>query len=237
MEPLDGLAELTAKFNGGDWEVRRAALEALGRLRGGRGHAGAIALAGKHLEDEDVHCRRAALSASLRLVLPPPPPQDASEEEATAAFAMRKAAQQSEPATQLLEKVLLRLADQDWGVRRVALGAAGELAQRGDSTVLGALRDHLADPDDDVRGAAVAALGRLAPVGEGTWISILIHHLDDEDETVRSAAVTAVSRVARPENREALAKLTELAREDDDDKVRRAAATARAGLLAAGRPG
>ncbi|CAE8684146.1 unnamed protein product, partial [Polarella glacialis] len=224
-----GLAALAAQLEG-DWEARRKALEKLGRLQGARGQARAVALAVSHLTDEDCLVRRAAVSAGVRLVAPLPDPDNEGR-------FLEASDGEREGAASLLQQVLPMLEDQDDGVRRVALGAVGELACSGDSDLLGMLRKHLSDFDDDVRAAAAAAVGRLALRGDTQSLDAVMPLLEDDDESVRKAAVRAVARIARPSDEAAIAKLTQVARGDEDDDVRRKAASARAGLLAAAAAG
>eukprot|EP00434_Breviolum_minutum_P010528 symbB.v1.2.009285.t1/scaffold571.1/size186967/3 len=208
----------------GDWEARRQAVQALGRgklAEGSRpGHA--LELVTKYLDDEDQHVRRTALEAAVRLSLPPPPHEDMTTEEAAAATERRQRAQESEVMQNLLQQVMLRLAeDQDWGVRKVALSAVAEMATRGHLKALQAVQVYLSDKDDDVRGAAAVAIGKLAPRGEEEWLQKLFQLLEDDDEGVRQAAVTAVGRVAPKGHGEAIHRLRDLAHDEDDDKVRR----------------
>ncbi|CAK9020972.1 unnamed protein product [Durusdinium trenchii] len=146
-------------------------------------------------------------------------------EEAAEATARRQHAQESEVTQKVLRLVLTRLAeDQDWGVRKVALSAAAEMAGRGEPETLKAIEPYLCDGDDDVRAAAASAAGRLAPRGEEVWLSKLFKLLDDDDEAVRQAAVVAVGRLApgSASHGKAVQRLRELAEEEEDDKVRRA---------------
>merc|ERR1719330_852137 len=159
----------------GDWEAKRAALEALGRrgLEPGEDADKALGLAVRHLEDEDCHVRRAALTALVRLAAAAPP-------EPTGAR-----------AAEHLECALARLQDDDWGVRRVALGAVGEFAAQGDARALELLTPHLRDDDEDVRSAALASIGKVGTSGDAQLEGLAVKLLEDDDEAVRLAAVRA----------------------------------------------
>mmetsp|Transcript_52497 Transcript_52497/g.122094 ORF Transcript_52497/g.122094 Transcript_52497/m.122094 type:complete len:116 (+) Transcript_52497:248-595(+) len=87
----------------------------------------------------------------VRLVVGPTARGDRQDAVATPAVAAGAA----DPA--LLSHALMRLRDEDWGVRRVALGAVGQLGCRGDTAALAALTPHLG-----VRQAAVGAHARTA---------------------------------------------------------------------------
>ncbi|CAE7249031.1 DNAH6 [Symbiodinium pilosum] len=199
-----------------DWEARRQAVQALGRLPLARGNARAVELVCGCLEDSDALVRRAALDSGVRLLLPEPAGEEASEEEAASAAKALAEAQASSACCGFIDKVLQRLrCDEDWGVRRVALASLGAAAPRGTEPALAALKPFLADADDDVRAAAAAAAGRLAPIGDEVWIAPLIKLLQDDDEGVRQAALLAVARTAPKGHRGALEAVGDVM--DDDD--------------------
>ena len=128
------------------------------------------------------------------------PAQAAEPEGAEAAEARAAAA---------LVHALGRLKDDDWGVRKVALSAIGELAPRAgaSATAAGALEvlsPHLSDEDEDVRSAAAAAVGKVSTEGDTEAARLLIPLLDDQEEDVRAAAVRAFALVSRPGDQEAM---------------------------------
>lgn len=227
----ESLAALQEKITGGDWDARRAALETLGR-RGceldvgsdtcGDNVGSAVALAVSCLGDMDCHVRRAALTAIIRIIAPRPKTAHGDDE---AHIVEHKIVDRS-----WLERVLLLLQDEDWGVRRIALNAVAVLAQPGDAQALAALEPHLGDTDDDVRCAAVAAVGRVAQVGNADITTLVAGLLDDDDDDVRKAAVGSYARVSQLGDVGAITRLRDIARHDDDPDVRNAAVSAMARL-------
>mmetsp|Transcript_126755 Transcript_126755/g.253404 ORF Transcript_126755/g.253404 Transcript_126755/m.253404 type:complete len:241 (+) Transcript_126755:46-768(+) len=224
------LVALQARITGGDWEARRAALEALGR-RGceledtnpnGDSVGSAVALAASCLGDVDCHVRRAALTAIIRMIAPSP--KTAKEDDVAPVVERIKI------DSSWLERVLVLLQDEDWGVRRIALNAVAVLAEPGDAQALAALEPHLSDTDDDVRCAAVAAVGRVAQAGNADLATLVAGLLDDDDDDVRKAAVTSYARVSQSEDAGAIMRLRDIARRDEDPDVRNAAVSAMARL-------
>ena len=90
-----------------------------------------------HLADPEPYVRRAALEASVKLLMPPRAHEGMAEEEAVAAAAARQAAQESAEVQSMLDMMLKRLElDEDWGVKRLALAAIGEFCSPGREDVL-----------------------------------------------------------------------------------------------------
>jgi len=227
----ESLAALQEKITGGDWDARRAALETLGR-RGceletigdsqGGNLGSAMALAVNCLGDMDCHVRRAALTALIRMIAPTP---KTNRRDDVAPVVEKQTIDSS-----CLERVLILLQDEDWGVRRIALNAVAVLAKPGDAQALAALEPHVSDTDDDVRCAAVAAVGRVAQAGNAEIATLVAGLLDDDDDDVRKAAVGSYARVSQMGDAGAITRLREIARRDDDPDVRGAAVSAMARL-------
>jgi len=228
IDAKESLAALQEKVTGGDWDARRAALETLGRRSCDTGSdsqgdnlGSAVALAVSCLGDMDCHVRRAALTAIIRMVAPAPKTARGDD----VAPVEHKTIDSS-----YLERVLLLLPDEDWGVRRIALNAVAVLAEPGDAQALEALEPHLSDTDDDVRCAAVAAVGRVAQAGNADIATLVAGLLDDDDDDVRKAAVGSYARVSQLGDDGAIMRLRDIARRDDDPDVRSAAVSAMARL-------
>ena len=177
------------------------------------------------LVDPEAYVRRAAVEASVRLLMPPRAQE--GEEEAEAA---RQAARQRPEVQEMLQVMLRRLElDEDWGVKRLALAAIGEFSSR-DEELLEKLQVYLSDPDDDLRAACCKLVGQLAPAHrDSPWLTRLHGLLRDDDEAVRLAAATALGRLAPQRHGATLRELRALAK-DEDDRVRRAAVSAMQGL-------
>jgi len=232
VDAQESFAAIAERIKEGDWDARRAALETLGRrscqLDGSSDSEGAnvgsaVALAVSCLGDTDCHVRRAALTAIIRMIAPTPKTPKGDDVDPVVE---RKTIDSS-----WLERVLLLLQDEDWGVRRIALNAVAVLAEPGDAEALAALEPHLSDTDDDVRCAAVKAVGRVALAGNAD-IAMLVAGLldDDDDDDVRKAAVSSYARVSQVGDTGAITRLRDVARHDEDPDVRSAAVSAMARL-------
>ena len=92
-----------------------------------------------------------------------------------------------------------RLTDEHPNVRRAALCALGQVAEKGDKGVIETIWALLADErwlDHTDRIAVVEALFQVAPEGEEGFILLISGRLTDEGECVRMAALRAVSQWA-----------------------------------------
>ena len=107
--------------------------------------------------------------------------------------------------------------DESKHVRQSAAAALGRLAQRGDASVIGALRTAAADPNAHIRYEALESLSRL---GDGRLEPLFVARLDDENDVVRAAAAEGLGRLG---STSALPALLRLSREDPNEVVRAAA--------------
>jgi HEAT repeat protein len=87
------------------------------------------------------------------------------------------------------------------------------------------LVEELGDDDPEPRASAAESLGEFGPLAKGA-VRDLIRALDDAEPRVRQAAASALGAIG-PRAARATDKLTALARDDQDEFVRRAADAAR----------
>src|SRR5690606_15203176 len=114
------------------------------------------------------------------------------------------------------------LADDDPGIRTIALSALGEL---GDARAAEPLSRHIDDPDRDRRRLAADSISRLHG---GDWERTLVDKaLHDPDREVRLVAVGALGRLRLPGT---LTALEQVAERDQDALVRHTAASLVAAL-------
>ena len=83
----------------------------------------------------------------------------------------------------------------DDAVRRVAVHALAEVAERGHAAAIEALVRCSEDPDEDVRRAAVDALGQVAEEKNTLAIEAVARRLEDVAD-VRRASVHAFTRIS-----------------------------------------
>lgn len=117
----------------------------------------------------------------------------------------------------MVEVFLPLLKDDSAGVREAAVGALGNL---GDQSVVESLIPLLDDPRVSVRERAAAVLGNL---GDPRAVEGLMGLLGDQDSGVRLNATYALGQIGDPK---ALPALTQIAREDEKEYVRKDAALA-----------
>merc|ERR1712008_238382 len=84
----------------------------------------------------------------------------------------------------------------DFAVRDTALQALGQMAEKGDTATLDALRQHLEHEDWSVREAAVRALAKVAERGDTHTLQAVSACLNDPDPDVRLAAIQVLPLLA-----------------------------------------
>lgn len=192
------VAHLLLGLNDSDADVRKAAVQALGK-GAVRGDAAAVSLLAKRTKDSDEDVREAAVEAIAAVA-------HCSDADAVVV-------------------VLACIDDEDAYVRRAAAKAAGTLCQPGDREAVGALVSRLVDEDREVRDAVLGALDQLADGAMAPFAVELVLPLveDGSNTAARTAGVRALRRVAARGN---VVALTAAARclQDGDAVVRCAAA-------------
>ncbi|KAM0737944.1 hypothetical protein ACQRIT_007948 [Beauveria bassiana] len=227
-EPLDLLGPthqrlVAARLDDDDEDVRRAAVEALGR-RSELPEAVLKAVAAR-LNDGDWYVRYAAVKAlggrselpeAVLIAVAARLNDGKKKVRHTAAEALGG---RSELPEAVLTAVAARLDDDDDGVRYAAVKALGGQSELPEA-VLTAVAAWLNDDDVDVRGAAVIALSRRLELPEAV-LKAVAARLNDGKGYVRGTAVEALGR--RSELPEAVLKAIAARLDDDDWYVRKAA--------------
>jgi len=176
-----------------NWDVRRAAAKALGKL--GDLHAVPALSVWAHAGEDAAHNALQALGhPALDL------PQAVAQVAVQGAWGVLIRALPSEKVREAMAglgapavPVLIKALGDDWyGVRRAACEALGAI---GDLQAVPALIKALGDRDKDVRRAACEALGAI---GDPQAVPALIKALGDRDEDVRRAAAEALVKIGTP---------------------------------------
>ena len=202
VEPLIGAAQ------GGDTELRKAALLALGHL----GDARAVGPICEVATSSSGHVRYAALAAlaylkdesATQVLVQLTSDGDAS----TRQLAIRALAWTNAPGTAALIRPLLQDADEH--VRAEVVLSLGEID---DPARVEGLVEGLVDPSPFVRAEAARLLGKTGDVEAG---AALLPLLKDRDALVRIAAAQAAADLGLDEAREPLGKLVEKTRDAEE---------------------
>lgn len=96
------------------------------------------------------------------------------------------------------------LQDEDYAVRRAAVGALARIAEKGDRRAITTVFAYLEDEKSFVRSDALRALVQLAPKGDHPTIMAVASCLEDTDDCVRYAAVLALSQIAEKNDQHAI---------------------------------
>jgi HEAT repeat protein/beta-lactamase regulating signal transducer with metallopeptidase domain len=186
-----------ARLRDDDAEVRRAAADALGRMR----HPMAIDALVLSLDDLDAEVRRAALHAlssfeRARVPVPPVRRMLASEDPEMRSTAVRILTEQRDRPS--IPAITRLLADANAEVRYTALHALSELdASVSDELVV----KSLVDPSSEVREAAASLAADRQTVAA---VPQLIRLLEDRSGSVREQAAHALTEMRTPPAHEAL---------------------------------
>jgi len=200
------------------WEVRKAVIEALGRLRDARAVEG---LAGA-LKDSDNDVRETAVEALCqigdpraleRLILALCDPETSIRQAAASALMrLDRNWERSDSAQRAIPELKAALKSRDYWIRQSAaevltrigknqssmrglqrgIGGAGQFRN---DVAIQILSDALRDGDRDLRQAAVEALGRI---GDHSLCEPMSSLLQDHDEVVRDSARTALMALGWP---------------------------------------
>ena len=159
--------------------VRRAAIEALGKIGG----VGVVALLVELLNDSDV--RRAAIEAlgqtgdSSAVA----PVVESLRDPDLRIVAIEALCRIGDPAVAFLIEAI-----KDFNVRRVAVGALGQIGDYAVAPLIEALREE----NPWVRMAAVEALGQT---GNSSAVAPLVEALRDEEPSIRSTAIKSLGEI------------------------------------------
>jgi HEAT repeat protein len=176
---------LIEQLGDGNWSVRSAACEALGRIGDNR----AIQPLIDRLEDKSSSVRQAACDAlrnfgegrlAKAVIGAMKGEQAAIEELANLA---------SEGDLRAIKRLINRLGDKASYVRIAACEALGRI---GDNQALEPLIDRLGDQESFVRRATCEALGKI---GDAKAVQPLTDRLRDKDSSVRQAACEALGKI------------------------------------------